>query len=140
VSEKPGAVQLFQFAHWFTVRRDNIDYLQQLRERLKWPIAVEFRGGGWMTNNYRARTLSLLEKLGMLSSSAAAMSNAPVMWHGLLSSARLSLAPVEREAAALGIVAEVAGGGLLRQPLPQVTLGQARAPGEFVGSGRIAVA
>jgi hypothetical protein len=131
---------LFHFAHWFTVRRDNIDYLQQLRERLKWPIAVEFRGGGWMTNNYRARTLSLLEKLGMLSSSAAAMSNAPVMWHGLLSSARLSLAPVEREAAALGIVAEVAGGGLLRQPLPQVTLGQARAPGEFVGSGRIAVA
>ena len=42
---------LFQFAHWFTARRDNIDYLQQLRERLKWPIAVEFRGGGWMTNN-----------------------------------------------------------------------------------------
>jgi uncharacterized protein YecE (DUF72 family) len=57
---------LFQLAHWFTVRRDNIDYLQQLRERLKWPIAVEFRGGGWMTNNYRARTLSLLEKLGIV--------------------------------------------------------------------------
>jgi uncharacterized protein YecE (DUF72 family) len=56
---------LFQFPHWFTARRDNIDYLQRLRERTAWPIAVEFRGGGWMTDNYRARTLSLLEKLGM---------------------------------------------------------------------------
>jgi uncharacterized protein YecE (DUF72 family) len=56
---------LFQFPHWFTARRDNIDYLQQLRERVEWPIAIEFRGGGWMTDNYRARTLSLLENLGM---------------------------------------------------------------------------
>ena len=56
---------LFQFPHWFTARRDNIDYLQRLRERTAWSIAVEFRGGGWMTDNYRARTLSLLEKLGM---------------------------------------------------------------------------
>jgi uncharacterized protein YecE (DUF72 family) len=56
---------LFQFPHWFTARRDNIDYLQQLRERVEWPIAIEFRGGGWMTDNYRARTLALLEKLGV---------------------------------------------------------------------------
>ena len=56
---------LFQFPHWFTARRDNVDYLQRLRERTPWAIAVEFRGGGWMTDNYRARTLSLLEKLGM---------------------------------------------------------------------------
>jgi uncharacterized protein YecE (DUF72 family) len=56
---------LFQFPHWFTARRDNIAYLHQLREQLQWPMAIEFRGGGWMTDNYRARTLALLEKLGM---------------------------------------------------------------------------
>jgi hypothetical protein len=39
--------------------RAHIDYLKQLRDRGDWPIAVEFRGGGWMTNNYRAETLSL---------------------------------------------------------------------------------
>jgi uncharacterized protein YecE (DUF72 family) len=26
--------------------------------------AIEFRGGGWMTDNYRAETLALLERLG----------------------------------------------------------------------------
>ena len=51
---------LFQFPPWFTARRDHIDYLKRLRERSEWPMAAEFRGGGWMTN-YRARTLSLLE-------------------------------------------------------------------------------
>ncbi|MFO1152735.1 MAG: DUF72 domain-containing protein [Rhodospirillales bacterium] len=55
---------LFQFPHWFTARRDNISYLQRLREWSEWPLAVEFRGGGWMTDNYRTRTLSFLEKLG----------------------------------------------------------------------------
>ena len=28
-------------------------------------MAVEFRGGGWMTDNYLAETLALLEKLGL---------------------------------------------------------------------------
>ncbi|MBL8667297.1 MAG: DUF72 domain-containing protein [Rhodospirillales bacterium] len=60
---KLGCV-LFQFPPWFTARRDNIDYLERLAGRAPWPIAVEFRGGGWMTDNYRAQTLSLLEKLG----------------------------------------------------------------------------
>jgi uncharacterized protein YecE (DUF72 family) len=27
-------------------------------------LAIEFRGGGWMTDNYRAETLALLERLG----------------------------------------------------------------------------
>jgi uncharacterized protein YecE (DUF72 family) len=57
---KLGCV-LFQFPHWFTARRAHIRYLEQLRNRSDWPLAVEFRGGGWMTDNYRARTLSLLE-------------------------------------------------------------------------------
>jgi uncharacterized protein YecE (DUF72 family) len=35
------------------------------RERSNWPLAIEFRGSGWMTDNYRAETLALLEKLGL---------------------------------------------------------------------------
>jgi uncharacterized protein YecE (DUF72 family) len=35
---------LFQFPHWFTARRAHIRYLEQLRDRSDWPIAVEFRG------------------------------------------------------------------------------------------------
>jgi uncharacterized protein YecE (DUF72 family) len=60
---KLGCV-LFQFPRWFTARRDHIDYIERLRDRSDWPIAIEFRGGGWMTDNYQAETLSLLEKLG----------------------------------------------------------------------------
>jgi uncharacterized protein YecE (DUF72 family) len=60
---KLGCV-LFQFPHWFTARRTHIRYLEQLCERSDWPIAVEFRGGGWMTDNYRAETLALLQRLG----------------------------------------------------------------------------
>jgi uncharacterized protein YecE (DUF72 family) len=63
VADKLGCV-LFQFPHWFTARRTHIRYLEQLRDRSDWPIAVEFRGGGWMTDNYRAETLALLERLG----------------------------------------------------------------------------
>jgi uncharacterized protein YecE (DUF72 family) len=63
-SGKLGCV-LFQFPHWFTARRAHNRYLEQLRNRSDWPLAVEFRGGGWMTDNYRARTLALLEKLGI---------------------------------------------------------------------------
>ena len=55
---------LFQFPRWFTARRDHIDYLKRLRDRSDWPIAVEFRGGGWMTGDDRAKTLALLETLG----------------------------------------------------------------------------
>lgn len=62
-SGKLGCV-LFQFPPWFTARRDTIDYLERLASRAPWPIAIEFRGGGWMTDIYRTRTLSLLEKLG----------------------------------------------------------------------------
>ena len=61
---KLGSV-LFQFPHWFTARRAHIRYLEQLRDRSDWPLGVEFRGGGWMTGNYRASTLSFLEKLGI---------------------------------------------------------------------------
>ena len=61
---KLGCV-LFQFPCWFTARRAHVRYLERLRDRSDWPLAVEFRGGGWMTDNYRAETLSILEKLGL---------------------------------------------------------------------------
>lgn len=38
---KLGCV-LFQFPHWFTARRAHIRYLEQLRERSDWPLAIEF--------------------------------------------------------------------------------------------------
>lgn len=47
---KLGCV-LFQFPRWFTAWHAHIRHLEQLRDRSDWPIAVEFRGGGWMTNN-----------------------------------------------------------------------------------------
>jgi uncharacterized protein YecE (DUF72 family) len=61
---KLGAV-LFQFPHWFVRARRNIDYLRELRERFPYRVAVEFRGGGWMEEDRRDRTLALLEELDM---------------------------------------------------------------------------
>ena len=34
---------LFQFPHWFRKNRASVDYLRELRERLPWPIAIEFQ-------------------------------------------------------------------------------------------------
>jgi uncharacterized protein YecE (DUF72 family) len=56
---------LFQFPPWFRKNRASVDYLRDLRERLPWPIAVEFRGGGWMEADRQSRTLKLLEDLGL---------------------------------------------------------------------------
>lgn len=60
---KLGCV-LFQFPPWFRATRGAADYLRQLRDRLPYRIAVEFRGGGWMDEERRGRTLALLEALG----------------------------------------------------------------------------
>jgi uncharacterized protein YecE (DUF72 family) len=61
---KLGAV-LFQFPPWFVRSRDNCDYLRSLPTRLPgWPLAVEFRGGGWMDDE-AAATLRLLEEVGL---------------------------------------------------------------------------
>lgn len=59
-----GAV-LFQFPHWFVRSRANIEYLRELAERFPFRPAVEFRGGGWMEEDRRERTLSLLRELDM---------------------------------------------------------------------------
>jgi uncharacterized protein YecE (DUF72 family) len=62
---KLGAV-LFQFPPWFTRSRAAVDYLHEIRERLpNWRLAVEFRGGGWMTEEAAAKTLKLLDGLGL---------------------------------------------------------------------------
>ena len=62
---KLGAV-LFQFPPWFVRSHENRDYLRSLPDRLPgWPLAVEFRGGGWMDEGAAARTLRLLEEAGL---------------------------------------------------------------------------
>jgi uncharacterized protein YecE (DUF72 family) len=61
---KLGAV-LFQFPHWFVRSRRNFDYLRELGERAAYPVAVEFRGGGWMDREKRESTLEQLSDLGM---------------------------------------------------------------------------
>jgi uncharacterized protein YecE (DUF72 family) len=62
---KLGAV-LFQFPPWFARGHDNREYLRSLPERLPGlPLAVEFRGGGWMTGEAAADSLRLLEEAGL---------------------------------------------------------------------------
>lgn len=59
---KLGAV-LFQFPPWFRAGRAGREYLQRLRRELSpYPLAVEFRGGGWLGDEASiTRTLALLE-------------------------------------------------------------------------------
>jgi uncharacterized protein YecE (DUF72 family) len=63
---KLGAL-LFQFPPWFVCSRRAEAYLREIPRRLPpdWPAAVEFRGGGWMTEEAASRTLALLEELGL---------------------------------------------------------------------------
>ena len=61
---KLGAV-LFQFPPWFVRSRANRAYLRELPARLPgWPLAVEFRGGGWLDED-AAGTFRLLEEAGL---------------------------------------------------------------------------
>jgi uncharacterized protein YecE (DUF72 family) len=62
---KLGAV-LFQFPPWFVRSRENRAYLRDLPERLPgWPLAVEFRGGGWLDAGAAGDTFRLLEAAGL---------------------------------------------------------------------------
>jgi uncharacterized protein YecE (DUF72 family) len=62
---KLGAV-LFQFPPWFVRSRRHAEYLREVARRLPgWPLAVEFRGGGWMDSTAAADTLRLLEDAGL---------------------------------------------------------------------------
>ena len=62
---KLGAV-FFQFPQYFTNRRDNRAYLDEVAERLpEYQVAVEFRHKSWMEGDSGPKTLSQLEKLGL---------------------------------------------------------------------------
>jgi uncharacterized protein YecE (DUF72 family) len=61
---KLGAV-LFQFPPWFTNNKRNRDYLRELPQRFGLRVAAEFRGGGWLDEDRRDRTLAMLEELGI---------------------------------------------------------------------------
>jgi uncharacterized protein YecE (DUF72 family) len=62
---KLGAL-LFQFAPWFIASPANADYVRALPERVPaWPLAVEFRGGGWMEGAAAGHSLRLLEEAGL---------------------------------------------------------------------------
>ncbi|MDP8971364.1 MAG: DUF72 domain-containing protein, partial [Actinomycetota bacterium] len=62
---KLGAV-FFQFPSWFRPGRASRAYLEQLPARLPdYRVAVEFRHGSWLGDDDRARTLGLLERLGL---------------------------------------------------------------------------
>ena len=57
---------LFQFPPWFRKNRENVAYLLDLPARFPGtPVAVEFRGGGWMEGEHGPRTLGLLEDAGL---------------------------------------------------------------------------
>jgi uncharacterized protein YecE (DUF72 family) len=62
---KLGAV-LFQFPPWFVRSRRNAESVGEIAPRLPgWPIAIEFRGGGWMDPDAASHTLGLLEDAGL---------------------------------------------------------------------------
>jgi uncharacterized protein YecE (DUF72 family) len=55
----------FQFPPWFRKNRNTVAYLEQLPDRLPYPIAVEFRGGGWMDEERQKSTLEILQRRGI---------------------------------------------------------------------------
>jgi uncharacterized protein YecE (DUF72 family) len=61
---KLGCV-LFQFPPWFNKNRHTVAYLEQLSDRLPYPIAVEFRGGGWMDEDRQKSTFEILRRRGL---------------------------------------------------------------------------
>ncbi|MGZ4198816.1 MAG: DUF72 domain-containing protein [Thermoleophilia bacterium] len=62
---KLGAV-LFQFPPWFRAGRESREHIRRTVAELEpYPVAVEFRGGGWLGDERAtARTLSFLESEG----------------------------------------------------------------------------
>ncbi len=59
---KLGAI-LLQFPPWFTISRERRAYLEAARAELEgWPVAVEFRGGGWLDERNRDETFDLLRR------------------------------------------------------------------------------
>lgn len=60
-----GAV-LFQFPPWFTIRRDNKQYLLEVAHRCApLPVLVELRNATWFAGDNQAETLDFLSKHGL---------------------------------------------------------------------------
>lgn len=60
---KLGAI-LLQFPPWFTISRERKAYLEAARAELEgWPVAVEFRGGGWLDGGNQDETFDLLRRM-----------------------------------------------------------------------------
>ncbi len=59
-------VVLFQFPPWFGPRRDNREYITEIKQRLgQFQPAIEFRNAAWMTEpSDQERTLGFLKDLG----------------------------------------------------------------------------
>lgn len=61
---KLGSI-LLQFPRWFGLSRERKAYLESARAELEgWPVAVEFRGGGWLDEGNRDETFDLLRRAG----------------------------------------------------------------------------
>ncbi|MGZ4106018.1 MAG: DUF72 domain-containing protein [Tumebacillaceae bacterium] len=54
---------LFQFPPWFTLNRENVDYIRRSRDFFHdLTVAVEFRHRSWFDEAYRERTLAFLRE------------------------------------------------------------------------------
>jgi uncharacterized protein YecE (DUF72 family) len=57
---------VFQFPPWFIYKHANFDYILRRKELMgKFPVAVEFRHGSWLTPEKRERVLSFLKEHGL---------------------------------------------------------------------------
>ena len=60
---KLGAVN-FQFPPWFVFRQENVDYIEQCRERMYADrLSVEFRHRSWLTSENLSRLLDALRRM-----------------------------------------------------------------------------
>lgn len=59
------AYVLLQFPKWFPRSRTSLAYLDACRERLRVPLAVEFRDPSWLAGERAARTFDFLRERGL---------------------------------------------------------------------------
>jgi uncharacterized protein YecE (DUF72 family) len=60
-AHKLGAI-LFQFPPWFTIKKDNKQYILECAKRVEpWRVCVEFRNPTWLSDDNKEETLEFLE-------------------------------------------------------------------------------
>jgi uncharacterized protein YecE (DUF72 family) len=63
------ACVLFQFPPWFTLKKENVNYLRYCRKMMgDIPVALEFRHQSWFSENYRESTLQFMIEEGWIHS------------------------------------------------------------------------